>query len=175
MPGCWLRNHFRQAGVSQPRSTCGVNLARRTGAIMLCAREYEMLLSEAEAARCSVHEDRSRRPREEISEIYFRKGHFRCGDRERAQLTFHHTLQRTHGSIDLYKSCFFAVFLHRKQLRGLLMHGEINLHSHEALGQTIVTLTSVAIAVFLLAVTLTTHFPSRQSCEVIPTTCECNK
>lgn len=40
--------------VSRYRSTCGVNLAWRSGAILLCAREYEMLLSEAEVVKCGI-------------------------------------------------------------------------------------------------------------------------
>lgn len=40
--------------VSRYRSTCGVNLAWRRGAILLCAREYEMLLSEAEVVKCGI-------------------------------------------------------------------------------------------------------------------------
>lgn len=42
--GIIFREHV---SVSRYRSTCGVNLAWRSGAILLCAREYEMLLSEA--------------------------------------------------------------------------------------------------------------------------------
>lgn len=40
--------------VSRYRSTCGVNLAWRSRAILLCAREYEMLLSEVEVVKCSI-------------------------------------------------------------------------------------------------------------------------
>lgn len=40
--------------VSRYRSTCGVNLAWRSGAILLCAREYEMLLSEAEVVKSGI-------------------------------------------------------------------------------------------------------------------------
>lgn len=40
--------------VSRYRSTCGVNLAWRRGAILLCAREYEMLLSEAEVVKFGI-------------------------------------------------------------------------------------------------------------------------
>lgn len=40
--------------VSRYRSTCGVNLAWRSRATLLCAREYEMLLSEAEVVKCSI-------------------------------------------------------------------------------------------------------------------------
>lgn len=40
--------------VSRYRSTCGVNLAWRSRAIILCAREYEKLLSEAEVVKCSI-------------------------------------------------------------------------------------------------------------------------
>ena len=40
--------------VSRYRSTCGVNLAWRSGAILLWAREYEMLLGEAEVVKCGI-------------------------------------------------------------------------------------------------------------------------
>lgn len=40
--------------VSRYRSTCGVNLAWRSGAILLCAREYEMLLSGAEVQKHGI-------------------------------------------------------------------------------------------------------------------------
>lgn len=46
---------FREhVSVSRYRSTCGVNLARRSGAILLCAGEYEILLSEAEVVKRGI-------------------------------------------------------------------------------------------------------------------------
>lgn len=49
--GIIVREHV---SVSRYRSTCGVNLAWRSGAILLCARQYEMLLGKAEVVKCGV-------------------------------------------------------------------------------------------------------------------------
>lgn len=44
----------KHVSVSRYRNTCGVSLAWRSGAILLCSREYEMLLSEAEVVKCGI-------------------------------------------------------------------------------------------------------------------------
>lgn len=44
----------KHVSVSRYRSTCGVNLAWRSGAILLCGREYEMLLSVVEVVKCGI-------------------------------------------------------------------------------------------------------------------------
>lgn len=61
---------FREhVSVSRYRSTCGVNLAQRSGAILLCVGEYEMLLSEGRSGETWYITVEACGPQMEISEM----------------------------------------------------------------------------------------------------------